>query len=232
VIADPDGKTSYVITSVHVLHVVPPERFLEVRVHVRGPLRYPQGCIIEMADRPQGAPEAHFHGPLAISVSGWRIVNRASRLVENPFVDLGSLIPQSLKRLAGKGMFAESTLPRVLKRSTGPTDLYAGIVTEGKNSFVCVCSPDNTEEGRRKQSPFPRGVHPFVDVEFPASRQGDPPITRRFPLDRFHGDGWFRGPVRVPEQAGAGKARVTFSFDAWKGVKVAPTTVEIPVEEP
>jgi hypothetical protein len=38
--------------------------------------------------------------------------------------------------------------------------------------------------------------------------------------------------VRVPDDAGVGKAKVAFSFDAWKGAKVAPSTVEIPVVEP
>jgi hypothetical protein len=38
--------------------------------------------------------------------------------------------------------------------------------------------------------------------------------------------------VRVPVETGIGKAKVTFWFEAWKGGKVAPTTVEIPVEEP
>jgi hypothetical protein len=38
--------------------------------------------------------------------------------------------------------------------------------------------------------------------------------------------------VRVPEEAGDGKAKVTYSFDAWKGGKVAPTTIEIPVAKP
>jgi hypothetical protein len=38
--------------------------------------------------------------------------------------------------------------------------------------------------------------------------------------------------VRVPEEAGLGKARVTFSFAAWKEGKVAPSTVELPVAKP
>jgi hypothetical protein len=37
--------------------------------------------------------------------------------------------------------------------------------------------------------------------------------------------------VRVPDEAGGGKAKVTFSFDAWKAVKVAPSTIEIPLTE-
>jgi hypothetical protein len=38
--------------------------------------------------------------------------------------------------------------------------------------------------------------------------------------------------VRVPEEAGNGKARVTFSFAAWKEGKVAPTTIDLPITEP
>jgi hypothetical protein len=35
--------------------------------------------------------------------------------------------------------------------------------------------------------------------------------------------------VRVPDDAGLGKAKVTFSFDAWKDGRVAPSTIELPV---
>jgi hypothetical protein len=38
--------------------------------------------------------------------------------------------------------------------------------------------------------------------------------------------------VRVPDEAGHGKAKVTYSFDAWKEGRVASTTIEIPVREP
>ena len=37
--------------------------------------------------------------------------------------------------------------------------------------------------------------------------------------------------MRVPDEAGLGKARVTYSFAAWKEGKVAPLTIEIPVLE-
>ena len=37
--------------------------------------------------------------------------------------------------------------------------------------------------------------------------------------------------MRVPEDAGNGKAKVTFSFDVWKEGKVAPSTIELPVVE-
>jgi RNA polymerase sigma factor (sigma-70 family) len=230
-IADPDGKTSYVITAVHLLHVVPPEKFLEVRVHTRGALSYPQGAIIQLADRPKRAPEAHFNGPLTIAPKGLRITNRASYLLENDLFDLGFLVPEPLKRLSGKGMFSESMLPKSLKRD-GPTDLYATVSTEGNQSRVCVCSPGDTQEERRQKAPFPQGVHPTATVEFPAKKPGDPPIKKRYPLDQFAADGLFRGQMRVPAEAGAGKAKVTFSFDTWKGANVAPTTVDIPLDEP
>jgi hypothetical protein len=42
----------------------------------------------------------------------------------------------------------------------------------------------------------------------------------------------FHNPVRVPDEAGLGKAKVTFSFEAWKEGRVAPSTVEIPVRKP
>jgi hypothetical protein len=35
--------------------------------------------------------------------------------------------------------------------------------------------------------------------------------------------------VRVPEEAGEGKARVTFSFATWKEGNVAPSTIEVPI---
>jgi hypothetical protein len=38
--------------------------------------------------------------------------------------------------------------------------------------------------------------------------------------------------VRAPEEAGLGKAKVTYSFAAWKEGKVAPSTVELPVVAP
>jgi hypothetical protein len=35
--------------------------------------------------------------------------------------------------------------------------------------------------------------------------------------------------VRVPDEAGLGKAKVMFSFDAWKGGRVAPSAIDLPV---
>jgi RNA polymerase sigma factor (sigma-70 family) len=233
VIADPDGKTSYVITYVHVLHVVPPEKFVGLRVNIRGTApSYPQVGLVQMEENPKAAPEAHFYGPLTVTPNGKTTVrNRAELLLENDLVNIAGLLPQFVRKTAGKVLGPDPSLPKSLKRGE-PTTLFAFLATEGENSFVSVCSPGDTDEKRREVAPFPRGVHPFVDVEFPAIQPGGQRITKRYPLDHLCFDGVYAGPVRVPVDAGAGKARVTFSFDAWKRVKVAPTTVELFVEEP
>jgi hypothetical protein len=119
-----------------------------------------------------------------------------------------------------------------LNRSGEPANLYACIATDRDNSHVAVCSPSDDPEGRRETAPFPKGIHPVVEVEFPAKNPGNQPIKKRYPLNQFCCDGLYRGPVRVPDEAGVGDAKVTFSFDSWKEGKVAPIIVEIPIEEP
>jgi len=37
--------------------------------------------------------------------------------------------------------------------------------------------------------------------------------------------------VRVPAEAGSGKAKITVTFSAWKEANVAPATVEVEVLE-
>jgi hypothetical protein len=37
--------------------------------------------------------------------------------------------------------------------------------------------------------------------------------------------------VRVPDEAGSGKAKITFSFAAWEAGKVSPSTIEIPITD-
>ena len=38
--------------------------------------------------------------------------------------------------------------------------------------------------------------------------------------------------MRVPSEAGKGKAKVTLSFQEWKDSRVAPATYEVPVVDP
>jgi hypothetical protein len=39
------------------------------------------------------------------------------------------------------------------------------------------------------------------------------------------------GSVRVPGNAGSGKAKVTLSYPKWKGPAVDSTTVEVPIKD-
>jgi len=68
-----------------------------------------------------------------------------------------------------------------LERGDKPTDLPAivGTMNADKGCWVAVRSEAGNE------SPFPKGVHPYVDVEFPAKETGAPSIKKRYPLDQF-----------------------------------------------
>jgi RNA polymerase sigma factor (sigma-70 family) len=230
-IANPGGMTSYVVTFVEAFKLVPPEKVLEFGVHVRGDRDYFQGGDVQMAESPDGAPEAHFDGPLTVSPQTFRIQNRAVRLFQNGLLDANALLPQWLTQLAGKQLYVEPELPASLKRGNEPTLLVAGVATSGDRSIVALLSAD-TEAARREKSTFPAGVHPVVDVEFPAKKPGDPPIKRSYPLTDHLFDSVFRGPVRVPDEAGSGLAKVTFSLDGWKAAKVASSSYEIQVQDP
>jgi hypothetical protein len=69
-----------------------------------------------------------------------------------------------------------------LRRGNQPSDLYAWIGTTDaeKSCWVVVWSKD-----AKGQSPLATGVFPFAEVQFPANRSGDLPITKRYPLDQF-----------------------------------------------
>jgi hypothetical protein len=66
-IQDPDGKTSYVITGVTTLVEPGKPASLSFDVDIKGPVAYRQyGGGVPMANEPDKAPIAHFHGPLTI----------------------------------------------------------------------------------------------------------------------------------------------------------------------
>jgi hypothetical protein len=71
-IADPDGKTRYVITAVGVHKFGKEPRHLMVNVDVKGPVAYQQYCDLELRSSPKKAALAHFHGPLT---AGPRTIN-------------------------------------------------------------------------------------------------------------------------------------------------------------
>ena len=68
-----------------------------------------------------------------------------------------------------------------LKRGDTPTNIFAvvGTMDAHKGCWVVVST-----QGEAEKRMFPEDVHPIVDVEFPSQNDADPPIRRRYPLDR------------------------------------------------
>jgi hypothetical protein len=71
-LADPDGKTKYVITNIGSYQNGMPAEHLMINVDIRGPLSYRQYCDLKTAEKPNRASLAHFHGPLT---AGPRTIN-------------------------------------------------------------------------------------------------------------------------------------------------------------
>jgi hypothetical protein len=73
-LADPDGKTHYVITSIGEFEDAG-RRHLMVSVDVKGAHPYQQYCGAKLADRASEAPISHFHGPLTMEVRtiNWKV---------------------------------------------------------------------------------------------------------------------------------------------------------------
>lgn len=117
---------------------------------------------------------------------------------------------------------------QALRRGTTPTELRVNVSTidQASGCWVVVRSAERYRPG---VATFPAGVHPFVDVEYPPNRPGGLPVRRRYPLDKTCCGSIFHGPVPVPEEAGAGKARLTLSFDAWPAGHVSPSTAEVSI---
>jgi hypothetical protein len=116
---------------------------------------------------------------------------------------------------------------QLLKRGAEPSDLLAQIGTfdSQRHCWVVVRFQDQ-DAGT---SPFPKGLHPFVDVEFPPKGPNDAPINRRYPLPELLSGVVFHGQVPVPDEAGNGMAKLRLSFDSWKDLKVTSSTFELPI---
>ena len=69
-----------------------------------------------------------------------------------------------------------------LQRGDQPTDLPAlvGTMDVDKGCWVVIRS-----HGAKNEPAFSKGIHPYVDVEFPAKEAGAPSIKKRYPLDQF-----------------------------------------------
>jgi peroxiredoxin len=91
----------------------------------------------------------------------------------------------------------------------------------GKELQLCVSVGTylSKESGRKLLYwEVPAGVHPTVEIEFPA-KKGAPPIKSTFALKER--GCLFHGPVRVPAEAGDGQARIVMWFAEWQEGRVA-----------
>jgi hypothetical protein len=204
-IADPDGKTRYVIDRIKTDYSfytaearlrrekagTPPG--LMAYVSIKGPVEYQQYCdIVEMKDDPRKAMLAHFHGPLTIGpmTINWKLPEGAAfRKGKNP--------PEFIANI--------------------------GTMSERHGCWVVVRTCDGAK------CMFPDGVRPVVEVEFPPSDPDSKPVQKSYPLTGFRCGAAFRENLQIPDAAGLGKAKVKLSFDAWKAGRVLPSTVEIQV---
>lgn len=149
------GGTSYVLSGVTDLGIVPPDKMLEFAVEIRTPVgEYRQaGCLWLIPDQAQAAV-AHFHGPLSVS-----------------FVD---------KKIEERAVRWEMPAGLVFRRGDRPTDIFANVgTTNDQNSCRVVVV---TLDPETNQPCFPKDLHPVADIEFPGKDTNGPPIRKRYPL--------------------------------------------------
>jgi hypothetical protein len=113
-----------------------------------------------------------------------------------------------------------------LVRGVGPNDLAAWIGTEAPRGTegppTCLVLGDWV----------PPYLSPSALVEFAPGMPGAEPIRSGLQLARREGLVRFAGRVRVPAEAGPGKARIRLTIPGWKGIAVRPGAVEVPLVEP
>jgi len=116
----------------------------------------------------------------------------------------------------------------VLRDGSRATELQCviGTMSEKQGCWVAV----QTQKG--DECLFPKGVRPIAQIEFPPKKAGGATVMKRYQLEKFCCGALFRGPVRVPDEAGLGNAKVTFSFEAWREGAVRASTTELPVVNP
>jgi hypothetical protein len=92
-IANPEGKTQYVITSIGV-HEFSGEKHLMVNVDVKGAHPYQQYSDAKLAERPSDAPISHFAGPLTMEVRtiNWKVPTELALHTGDSPVDLNAVL--------------------------------------------------------------------------------------------------------------------------------------------
>ncbi len=160
-IADPDGKTRYVIDRVQTDNTLytasarrdraakglPHEMMIDVTV--KGSTEYKQYCDLQqLREDPKKAMLAHFHSPLTAGV-----------------VTINWKVPDTT----------------ALRRGDKPTNLRVVIGTMSERHGCWVVVRTCVGEG----CPFPDAVRPVAEVEFPPADPKAQPVKKRYPLDKF-----------------------------------------------
>jgi hypothetical protein len=110
-----------------------------------------------------------------------------------------------------------------------PTFTRGGKDTELRIRVLAPGLGDGAGTYLRDFTLVPADAQPIAEIEYPNREPGQPAVRERVVLgQRCCGD-VFHGPVRVPDNAGLGVARVMLSFDAWKDEKIVPATVGVPL---
>src|SRR6185312_12547249 len=95
----------------------------------------------------------------------------------------------------------------------------AGTPGLGKGTFASISYAELLREG----------AQPEAEIAFPPAKPGGKAKTVKVKLPSRQSGDQFHGPVRVPEDAGDGVARITLSFRASRDVAIAPAVVEVPL---
>lgn len=109
--------------------------------------------------------------------------------------------------------------------------LAARVETSGEGTLSpgSLILHESRDGDQSRSSVLAADLHPVADIEFPNQDAAKAPIKITLELkDRFSGY-QFLGMMRVPHEAGVGKARVTLSFPAWRDGAVIPIIMEVPV---
>ncbi len=89
-LADPDGKTRYLIKRIAVL--AGDGDLLYVDVEIKGPVSYQQYSTVALKGRAREAHLAHFHGPLTIGpdLTNWKVSDKLALMTGKEPTELGA----------------------------------------------------------------------------------------------------------------------------------------------
>ena len=119
------------------------------------------------------------------------------------------------------GVPEPGTLDRDIERNlTWSNYLSIGTPGLGSGTFAALDSNQIPKSQRRLTA----------EIKYPSQKEGGKPIQvkEEFKISP-RGSRFSFGPVRVPDEAGNGKAKLTFSLPNWPEGKVAPATIEVSV---